>query len=81
MQAGINTRVPINAVDINGNFKINATTSDILEIQKVDGSTLHDSFELSFNTIDTTSIWKVDSIDIFASLNLKASASNVSTKQ
>ena len=48
---------------------------------KVDGSTLYDSFELSFNTIDTTSIWKVDSIDIFASLNLKASASNVYTKQ
>ena len=81
LQAGINTRVLIHAVDINGTFKIHATTNDMLRIKKVDGSTLYDSLELSFNTIDKLSILKFNSIDILASVNLKASASNAYTKQ
>ena len=55
LQAGINNRVLINAVDINNNFKLNATTNDILKHQKVDGSILYDSLQLSFNTIDKIS--------------------------
>ena len=43
LQAGIDRRVLINAVDNNGRFKINAATNDVLKIQKVDGSTLYDS--------------------------------------
>ena len=35
LQAGIDRRVLINAVDINGKFKINATLNDILKIQKL----------------------------------------------
>ena len=71
----------INAVDINGNFKLHATLNDILKVQKVDGSTLYDSLELSFNTVDKTIILKVINIDILESLNLKASASTVYTKE
>ena len=44
VQAGILNRVLIHAVYINGNFKLHATTNDILKNQKVDGSTLYDSF-------------------------------------
>ena len=81
VQAGINNRVLINAIDINCNFKILTTTNDILKIQKVDGSSLYDSLEFSFNTTDKTSIVKLNSFDTLASLNLKASASNVYTNQ
>ena len=81
VQAGINNCVLINAVDSNGKLKINENTNDILKIQKVDGSTLYDSSELSCNTIDKTSILKINNIDILESLNLKASASNVYTTQ
>ena len=81
VQAGINNCVLINAVDSNGKLKINENTNDILKIQKVDGSTLYDSLEFSFNTTDKTSIVKLKSFDILASLNLKASASNVYTNQ
>ena len=49
LQAGIDRRVLINAVDINGKFKTNATSNDILKVQRVDGSLLYDAFELSFN--------------------------------
>ena len=77
----INNRVLINAIDINCNFKILTTTNDILKIQKVDGSSLYDSLEFSFNTTDKTSIVKLNSFDTLASLNLKASASNVYTNQ
>ena len=67
LQAGIDRRVLIHAVDINGKFKLNATSNDILKIQKVDGSTLYDSLELSFNTVDKTSISKGNNVDILAS--------------
>ena len=46
LQACIYRRFLINAVDINGKFKLNATTNDILKIQKVDGSILYDALEL-----------------------------------
>ena len=73
----IHNRVLTNAVYSNGKLKINATTNDILKIQRVDCSTLYDALELSFNMVNQTSILKVDKIDILASSNLKASASNV----
>ena len=80
LQAGIDRRVFINAVDINGRFQINAATNDILKIKNVDGSTLYDSLELSFNAVDKSSSLKVSDIDILASLNLKALASDVYNK-
>ena len=43
---------------------MNAMCNDILKTQKVDGSILYDSLELSFNTVDKTSILKVNNIDI-----------------
>ena len=52
LQAGIDRRVGINVVDIDGTFKIHGVPNDILRIQKVDGSTLYDALELSFNSID-----------------------------
>ena len=58
LQAGINNRVLINAVDIQGKFKINAISNDILKIQKVDGSTLYDALELSFNSVDQKLVFK-----------------------
>ena len=78
LQAGINNRVLISTVQINGR---NGITNDILRIKKVAASTLYDSLELSSNTVDKTSIYKVDNIDIVASLESKASASNVYTKE
>ena len=77
LQAGIDRRVSINTVDINGNFNIHATSTDILKTQKVDGSTLYDSLELSFNTVDKTSRVKGNNTDSLSSLNLKALASDV----
>ena len=40
LQAGIHRRVGVTVVDIDGNFKINGVSNDILNIQTVDGSTL-----------------------------------------
>ena len=71
LQAGIDRRVSINTVDINGNFNIHATSNDTLKIQKVDGSNLYDSLELSFNNVHTTSSVKVNNIDSLSSLNLR----------
>ena len=51
-----------------------------MKTQKVDGSTLYDSFELSFNTVDKTSILKLNNIDMLESITNKALASNVYTK-
>ena len=39
LQIGTDTRVLINAVDINGNFKINAVSTDMLKVQRVDVTT------------------------------------------
>ena len=36
-------RFLVNAVDINGKFKIDATSSDILKIQRVGGSLVYDA--------------------------------------
>ena len=80
-QAAIDRRVLINTVDINGKFKLNATTNDILKIQKVEGALLYDALELSFNMIDKINILKLNNVDILSTLNLKASASNVYTKE
>ena len=59
LQAGIDSRVLINTMDINGKIIINATSNDILKIQKVDGSTLYDSLEFSCDMVDKTSILKL----------------------
>ena len=56
LQAGIDRRVLINAVDSNGNCKLNATSTYMLKIQRVDGSLVYDAFELSFDIADKTSI-------------------------
>ena len=50
------------------------------KVEKVDASAVYDALELSFNTVDKTSILKIKNVDILASLNLKASASNVYVK-
>ena len=63
------------------NKKQKAISNDILQIQKVDGSTLYDAWELSFSTVDTTSILKTHDIYRLTPLNLKASASTVYTNQ
>ena len=47
----------------------------------MDGSLLYDALELSFNMVDKTSISQINNVDILDTLNLKASASNVYTKQ
>ena len=60
-------------------LKINATTNDILNTQKVDGSTLCNALELSFNTVDTTSILTTHIIDILQSIDNKAAVNHVYT--
>ena len=52
LQAGIDRRVQINTVDIDGKFKIYAVSNDILKLQTVNGSTLYDAFAFSFNTVE-----------------------------
>ncbi len=59
LQAGIDRRVLINAVDINGRFKLNAVSNDVLKNQRVGGSTLYDALELSFYSVDKTNILKL----------------------
>ena len=81
LQAAIDRRVLVNTVDINGKFKLNATTNDILNIQQVDGALLYDALEVSFNMTDKSSIFKVNNVDRLSTLNLKASASNVYAKE
>ena len=73
-------RVLGNAVDINGQFKIHATSNDKFKVQQVNGSALYDALELTFNPIDTTSILNIIYIDILSSVASKASASNEYTK-
>ena len=58
LQAGIYRRVLSNAVDSNGKFEINATSNDMLNIQRVDGSLLYDALALAFNIAAKTSIFK-----------------------
>ena len=56
LQAGIDRRVLITAVEINGKFQINGVSHDICKTQNVDGSTLYDDFEVSINSVDQTSL-------------------------
>ena len=82
LQAVIDNRVLLNAVDINGKFNINPVSNDIfLKNQRVDGSLLYDALELSFNMADKTSVFKISNVDSLESLNLRAFASKVFTKQ
>ena len=81
LHVGIHNRGLSNSFDINVKFNINATAEKILKTQKIEGSTLYDSLELACNTVDKTNILKVIYVDILESLNLKASTSNVYTKQ
>ena len=80
LQAGINNRGLINAVEINGNFKIHAVSNDVLQIQRVDGSILYDALELSFNAVDKTTILKINNIDILQSIQHNDVSSNVYSK-
>jgi hypothetical protein len=80
LSAGIDNRVLINTVDINGKFKILTTTDNVFKIQRKIGTTLYDSLELTFNDTDKTSILKVNNIDILDILSRRAAASNVYTK-
>ena len=80
LQAGIDDRVLVNAVDINGKFKINAVSNDVLKIQRDDGTTLYDSFELSFNPVNKTSILTSNNVDILQAINNNDVAVNVYRK-
>ena len=80
LQAGIDNRVLVNAVDINGKFKISAVSNDVLKIQRVDGTTLYDSFELSFNPVNKTSILTSNNVDIVQAINNDDVAVNVHRK-
>ena len=77
---GINTRVSTNAVDSNGKAKINAVANDILRIQRADGTTLYDSFELPFNPVDKTSRSQINNVSILHAINNNAVAANVYSK-
>jgi hypothetical protein len=66
LQAGIDNKVLINTVDINGKFKIITTTDDNFKIQRTIGTTLYDSLDLIFNDTDQTTILKVNNIDILS---------------
>ena len=81
LQAGIDRRVLLNAVDINGRFNLNASSNAILKFQQVDGSTLYDSLEVSSNVVENTSILNANNIGIPSYLQLKASAPTVYTNQ
>ena len=81
LQADTDRRVPINAVDINSKLNINATSNDILNIQRFDESLLYGALELSFTMANKTSILKFNNVDTLESLNLGAFASNVVTNE
>ena len=77
LQAGVDNHVLLNAVDINGKFKLKSVLNYILKVQKVDVSTLYDALELQFNSIDKTSILKHNNVDILQSINTKAVSNDV----
>ena len=62
LQAGIDNRVLVDAVGINGKSKLKATSNDILKIQRVAGSLVYDALELSFDMFDKTSIFKSNNV-------------------
>ena len=69
LQAAIYRRVLVNAVDVNGKFKLNAVSSDALKIQRGDGILIYDAFELSFNNVDKPSISRINNVEILQSIN------------
>ena len=77
LQPGIYRRFKTNAVDINGRFKLNATSNDNLKTQKVDGSSLYDALDSSFNAFGKTSMLKTNNVDILQSITHKASTNEV----
>ena len=80
LQAGIDTRVSINVVDINGKFKTTDVSNDILKTLRVHGHLLYDAFEYSFNTVDKTSILNTNHVNIVQAININAVAANVYSK-
>ena len=70
----------MHAGDINGKFKTTTVSNDILKIQRVDGTTLHDSFELSLNTVDTTSIVTINNVNLLQDVKNNDVAVNVYSK-
>ena len=80
INASLDNKCSTYAVDIQSKFKIKATSDDILKIQKIDGSILHDTLEISFNPVDKTSILKFNNVDILDSISNKAVSNNVYNK-
>ena len=81
LHAGKDRRVLINAVDINGNFKISAASNATLKTQRVGGILLYDGLALSLNMADKATILRINHSNTLESLNLRNVASNVFTKQ
>ena len=52
-------RVLVNAVDINGQFNIHATSNDKSKVQQVSGSALYDDLELTLNPTEILVYWKL----------------------
>ena len=48
---------------------MNAVSNDILKIQRVEGTTLYDAFELPFNAVDKTIILKLNNVNILQAIN------------
>ena len=59
----------------------NAVSTDILNIQNVDGLILYDDLDLSFNLVDKTSVWTTNTIDILSFIASEASALTVYKKE
>ena len=69
LQHVTDTRCLSNAVDINGKIKLNAVSNDTLKIQRVDGTTLNDSFELSLYTVDKSIISNINNVNILQAIS------------
>ena len=76
LQAGIDSHIGSNLVDIDGKFQLLGESNDIFKIQKIDGSTV---FELSYNSVDKSSILQNNNIYILASTTTKAVSNDVYT--
>ena len=64
IEAGIDRTVPFNNVNVDGKFKIIATSGNVLHMQSVNGSFMYNVLALTFNPVDGTSIQKVNHVHI-----------------
>ena len=51
LQAGIYRKVPLNNVNIDCKFKINATSDNVLHLQKVNVSFIYNVLEITVNLV------------------------------